>query len=45
VGQRADGVVSGHGAGKVEVLTQDYVSVYLPTQEWNGSARFEVTIR
>ena len=44
-GQPADGVVSGHGAGKVEVLTQDYVSVYLPTQEWNGSARFEVTIR
>ena len=45
VGQRADGVVSGHGAGKVEVLTQDYVSVYLPTHEWNGSARFEVTVR
>jgi len=45
VGQTADGVVSGHGAGKVEVLTQDYVSLYLPTQEWNGSARFEVTVR
>jgi len=45
VGQRADGVVSGHGAGKIEVLTQDYVSVYLPTQEWDGSARFEVTVR
>jgi threonylcarbamoyladenosine tRNA methylthiotransferase MtaB len=45
VGQTADGVVSGHGAGKVEVLTQDYVSTYLPTEEWNGSARFEVTIR
>ena len=45
VGRRADGVVSGHGAGKVEVLTQDYVSVYLPTHEWNGSARFEVTVR
>src|SRR5438552_11300572 len=43
--QTADGVVSGHGAGKVEVRTQDYVSLYLPTQEWNGSARFEVTIR
>lgn len=45
VGQRADGVVSGHEAGKVEVLTQDYVSLYLPTHEWNGSARFEVTVR
>jgi len=45
VGQRADGVVTGHGAGNVEVLTQDYVSIYLPTHEWNGSARFEVTVR
>ena len=45
VGQPADGVVSGHGAGRVEVLPQDYVSFYLPTQEWNGSARFEVTVR
>jgi threonylcarbamoyladenosine tRNA methylthiotransferase MtaB len=44
-GQRADGVVSGRGEGKVEVLTEDYVSVYLPTDEWNGRPRFEVTVR
>ena len=45
VGQRADGVVSGRGAGKVEVLTEDYLSVYLPTDQWNGRPRFEVTVR
>ena len=44
-GQRADGVVCGRGAGKVEVLTEDYLSVYLPTHEWNGRPRFEVTVR
>jgi len=44
VGQTADGVVSGHGAGKVELLTQDYLSVYLPTAEWDGHPRFEVTV-
>ena len=44
-GQRADGVVSGRGEGKVEVLTEDYLSVYLPTDEWNGRPRFEVTVR
>ena len=43
--QRADGVVCGRGEGKVEVLTEDYVSVYLPTDEWNGRPRFEVTVR
>ncbi len=44
-GQRADGVVCGRGEGKVAVLTEDYVSVYLPTHEWNGRPRFEVTVR
>ena len=45
VGQRADGVVSGHGAGKIEMLTQDYLSVYLPSAEWDGRPRCEVTVR
>ena len=44
-GQRADGVVCGRGDGQVEVLTEDYLSVYLPTHEWNGRPRFEVTVR
>jgi len=43
-GGRGDGVVCGRAQGKVEVLTQDYLSVYVPTDQWNGSARFEVTI-
>jgi threonylcarbamoyladenosine tRNA methylthiotransferase MtaB len=43
-GQRADGVVSGHGEGKVEVLTEDYLSIYLPISQWNGCPRFEVTV-
>src|SRR5207302_3125905 len=45
VGQTADGVVSGHGAGQIELLTQDYLSVYLPTAEWDGRPRCEVTVR
>ncbi len=44
-GQRADGVVCGRQAGQVEVLTEDYLSVYLPSDQWNGRARFEVTVR
>jgi len=44
-GGRADGVVTGRGVGKVEVLTEDYLSIYLPTAEWHGDARFEVTGR
>jgi len=45
LGQSADGVVSGHGVGKVELLTQDYLSVYLPIPQWNGCPRCEVTVR
>jgi threonylcarbamoyladenosine tRNA methylthiotransferase MtaB len=45
LGHRADGVTCGRGEGKVEVLTEDYLSVYLPTHEWNGRPRFEVTVR
>ncbi len=45
LGQRADGVVSGRGSGKVELLTEDYLSVYLPSNEWSGRARCEVTVR
>ena len=43
-GQRADGVVSGRREGKVEVVTEDYLSVYLPIADWSGRPRFEVTV-
>ena len=45
VGQTADGVMSGHGAGQIELVTQDYLSVYLPTAQWDGRPRCEVTVR
>jgi threonylcarbamoyladenosine tRNA methylthiotransferase MtaB len=47
LGHRADGIVCGRREGKVEVLTEDYLSVYLPVAEWDGRGgpRFEITIR
>jgi len=44
VGQTADGVVSGRQGGRIEVLTQDYLSVYVRSEEWSGRPRFEVVI-
>jgi threonylcarbamoyladenosine tRNA methylthiotransferase MtaB len=43
-GQVADGVVSGRLQGRLEVITQDYLSVYLDTDQWDGRPRFEVTV-
>jgi len=40
----ADGVVSGRREGKVEVVTEDYLSVYLPIADWSGRPRFEVMV-
>jgi threonylcarbamoyladenosine tRNA methylthiotransferase MtaB len=44
VGQTADGVVTARQGGRVEVLTEDYLSVYVRTEEWAGDPRFEVMI-
>jgi threonylcarbamoyladenosine tRNA methylthiotransferase MtaB len=44
VGQLADGVVSGRLQGRLEVMTQDYLSVYLESGEWDGRPRFEVMV-
>jgi threonylcarbamoyladenosine tRNA methylthiotransferase MtaB len=44
VGQVADGVVSGRAGGRLELLTEDYLTVYLGIEEWDGRARFEVTV-
>ncbi|HXF95108.1 MAG TPA: MiaB/RimO family radical SAM methylthiotransferase, partial [Gemmatimonadales bacterium] len=43
-GARADGVVSGHQGGRLEVVTEDYLSVYLPSDGWDGRPRFPVTV-
>jgi len=43
-GQTADGVVTSHRQGRIEVMTQDYLSVYLDTHLWDGRPRFEVTV-
>jgi len=43
-GQTADGVVTGRLKGQIEVMTQDYLSVYLDTHVWDGRPRFEVTV-
>lgn len=43
-GQTADGVVSGRHQGRLEVMTEDYLSVYLDTDLWDGRPRFEVTV-
>ncbi len=43
-GQTADGIVTGRLKGQVEVMTQDYLSVYLDTDQWDGRPRFEVTV-
>jgi threonylcarbamoyladenosine tRNA methylthiotransferase MtaB len=43
-GATADGVVSGRQGGRLEVLTEDYLTVYYPSEEWDLRPRFEVTI-
>ena len=43
-GARADGVVCGHQGGQVEVLTQDYLSVYLSSRAWDGRPRLDITV-
>jgi threonylcarbamoyladenosine tRNA methylthiotransferase MtaB len=43
-GQTADGILTGHRKGQFEVMTEDYLSVYLDTHLWDGRPRFEVTV-
>ena len=43
-GQFADGVVSGRLAGRVEIVTEDYLSIYLSSAAWDGRARFAVKV-
>jgi threonylcarbamoyladenosine tRNA methylthiotransferase MtaB len=43
-GGRGDGVVCGRSGGRVDVLTEDYLSVYLSTHAWDGRPRLDVTV-
>ena len=43
-GTQADGVVSGRLGGRVDVLTEDYLSIYLPIDRWDGRPRLAITV-
>jgi threonylcarbamoyladenosine tRNA methylthiotransferase MtaB len=43
-GRRADGVACGHAGGRVDVLTEDYLTVYLEGDRWDGTPRLDVVI-
>jgi len=43
-GGPGDGVVCGRQAGRVEALTEDYLTVYLSSHAWDGRARLDVTV-
>jgi hypothetical protein len=43
-GGRGDGVVSGRQAGKIDVLTEDYLTVQLRSEDWPGTGRFAVEV-
>jgi threonylcarbamoyladenosine tRNA methylthiotransferase MtaB len=44
LGQAADAVASGRSGGRVEALTEDYLSVYLLVEQWDGRPRFPVLV-
>lgn len=43
-GARADGVATRHRFGQIEFLTEDYLSVAVPAEEWQGAPRCPVTV-
>jgi threonylcarbamoyladenosine tRNA methylthiotransferase MtaB len=43
-GGPGDGVVCGRAAGRVDVLTEDYLSVYLTSHAWDGRPRLDLTV-
>src|SRR5258705_5711005 len=38
-GGRGDGVVSGRQVGKIEVITEDYLTVQISSEDWPGTRR------
>jgi threonylcarbamoyladenosine tRNA methylthiotransferase MtaB len=43
-GDWADGVLAGRHAGKVDVVTEDYLTVQVRSEDWAGNSRFAVEI-
>lgn len=43
-GGMADGVVCGHRDGRLEALTEDYLTVYLSPHDWDGRSRLDLTV-
>jgi threonylcarbamoyladenosine tRNA methylthiotransferase MtaB len=43
-GSWGDGVVSGRQAGTIDVITEDYLTVQLSSEDWPGTRRFAVEI-
>jgi threonylcarbamoyladenosine tRNA methylthiotransferase MtaB len=43
-GGPGDGVVCGHQGGWVDVLTEDYLTVYLSSRAWDGRPRLDITV-
>lgn len=43
-GARADAVICGRQDGRVEALTEDYLTVYLSSDEWDGRPRLDLTV-
>jgi threonylcarbamoyladenosine tRNA methylthiotransferase MtaB len=43
-GDWADGVLAGRHAGKVDVVTEDYLTVQIRSEDWAGNSRFAVEI-
>ncbi len=43
-GARADVVICGRQDGRMEALTQDYLTVYLSSHAWDGRPRLDLTV-
>lgn len=43
-GARADAVICGRQDGRIEALTQDYLTVYLSSHAWDGRPRLDLTV-
>ena len=44
LGAPADGVAGGRQGGRLDVLTEDYLSVHMPIERWDGRPRFPLMV-